>query len=129
MNCKVMKGLSAKKTKALAALMAEPTATAAARAAGCSEATLWRYTHDPDFIAAYREAKRAAINLAVSRLQQAAGEAVEVLRGVMNSETDPASSRVTAARAILDGALKAVENEDLTARVEILEKHLINEGE
>jgi len=49
------------------------------------------------------------------------GEAVDVLRKVMTDSDNPAGSRVTAARIILDTALKVVEMEDLESRIATLE--------
>jgi len=50
------------------------------------------------------------------------------LRDVMNDTESPASARVSAARAILEIAVKAVELEDLEARIEELERLLQKEG-
>jgi ribulose 1,5-bisphosphate carboxylase large subunit-like protein len=46
------------------------------------------------------------------------------LRSVCEDSEAPASARVSAAKAILDGAVKAVELQDLAARVEELEAAL-----
>jgi hypothetical protein len=54
-------------------------------------------------------------------LQQAASDAVTTLQGVMTDAETPAPARVTAAKAVLELALKAGEIEDLTARIEALE--------
>lgn len=49
------------------------------------------------------------------------GEAVNTLNRVMTNGQSPPSTRVTAARVILEMAVKAVEMEDLASRVERLE--------
>ena len=69
----------------------------------------------------YREARRAVVQHAITRVQHATGEAVETLRAVMQDTTAPASAKVSAARAILETAVKAVELEDLEARMAALE--------
>ena len=57
----------------------------------------------------------------IAQVQQATGEAVETLRTVMHDADAPASARVSAAKAILETAIKAVELEDLEARIAVLE--------
>jgi len=54
------------------------------------------------------------------------GEAVDVLRGVMKDTDNPASSRVTAARIILETVLKTVETEDLEGRLAKIEREIQN---
>ncbi len=107
--------------KAIAALLHERTIEAAAARAGIGERTLIRWLKAPEFAGAYRAARREVVTLAIVQLQTAAGEAVEVLRTVATDITAPASSRVSAARAILDTSLRAVETEDLAARLDALE--------
>jgi len=114
--------LSRKQEVALAALLLQPTIREAAKVAAISEATLFRWLQLPDFQEAYRQAKRQAVGQAVTTLQRVSGEAVETLRKVMADEKAPASARVTAARAVLETAIKAVELEDLVARIEELER-------
>jgi len=46
---------------------------------------------------------------------------VETLRSVMQDKDAPASAKVSAAKAILETAIKAVELEDLEARIAALE--------
>lgn len=122
----------AKKTRkaeaAVAALLMAPTIATAAASIGISEQTLWRWLQDPDFQAKYREAKRQAVAQAVARLQQASGEAVEALREIMNDGEAPASARVSAAKSVLEMAVKGVEIEDIAARVEKLERTISEKG-
>ena len=51
------------------------------------------------------------------QVQQATGEAVATLRQVMQAADAPASAKVSAAKTILETAVKAVELEDLEARI------------
>lgn len=117
-----MKALTRKQDRAILALLTSSTLSEAAKAAGIGEATLWRWLQLPDFQEAYREARRQAVNQAITRLQQATGEAVETLRNIARDDEAKDSARVTAAKVILEMAFKAVELEDLTARVEELER-------
>ena len=55
------------------------------------------------------------------QVQQATGEAVATLRQVMQTADAPASAKVSAAKTILETAVKAVELEDLEARIVALE--------
>jgi hypothetical protein len=55
-------------------------------------------------------------------LQQTSHAAVSALQDVMSDSDSPASARVTAAKTILELAIRAVELEDLAARVEALER-------
>ena len=113
-----------KREQTILALLTQPSIAEAAKTAGISEATLWRWLKDEEFSKSYREAKRRAVEQAVSRLQQLSGEASDTLGHVMASPVVRANTRVTAARVVLEMAVKAVETEDLAARIEKLE-HLI----
>ena len=110
-----------KQDQAIAALLVYPTIPAAAKAVGVGETTLWRWLQRDDFQDAYRLAKREAVAQAIAQLQRASGEAVKALSDVMNDPIAPASARVSAAKTILEMAVKGIELEDLAARVEQLE--------
>ena len=113
---------SRKEDLALAALISEPTLGEAAKKVGISEVTLWRWMQDPEFQDKYRTARRQAVSQSITQLQKISSEAVKTLREVMNNIETPPASRVTAAKAVLELAIKAVEVEDLAGRVEALEK-------
>lgn len=114
--------LNRKQEAAIAALLTASTIAEAAAAVGVHEQTVWRWMQLPDFKEAYRDAKRKAVDQAISRLQQVSGEAVETLRTVMKDSDAPPSSRVSAAKAVIDVALKAVEMDEMAARIEALEE-------
>lgn len=127
-----MKGHGEKKSRkeeqAIIALLTASTIKEAANMVGIGEATLWRWMQESSFKEKFRSAKKQAFSQTVSRLQQSSGEAVETLRTIMNDITAPAPSRVTAAKSILEMAMKAVEFEELEARVEQLEEMLKEDG-
>jgi hypothetical protein len=77
-----------------------------------------------EFDAAYREAKRAAFSQAIARLHQMSSAAVSTLGKIMIDVNAPASTRVRAADSIPDHTSKAIETEDLAARVSELERTL-----
>ncbi len=121
-----MQGLDAKLTpkqeKAVSALLTQPTIEAAAAAVGVNAATVHRWLAEAAFSAAYRAARREAVGQAIARLQQVSGGAVAVLAQVAADKQAPASSRVAAASKLLDLAIKAVELEDIQARIQALEE-------
>jgi integrase len=124
----MIKGHGAKlgwrKEAAIIGLLLEPSFEKAAKRAGVSESTLWRWLRLPEFQEAYRSARRESVSQAIGALQRASSEAVEALRKIMKNTKAPATARVNAARSILEFAIKGMEIEDILARLEALE----NEG-
>ncbi len=114
--------LTAKQEAALLALLAHGTIEAAYGAAGVSKATMWRFLQLPAFQTRYRAARRQLVETAIAQLQSDCTIAARVLREVAEDKAAPASSRVAAAKAILDMSVNAVELTDLQERVEKLEK-------
>ena len=110
--------LSRNQERAIAALLIHPTMLAAA---GVGEVTLWRWLQIPEFKEQYRLARREAVSQAVGHLQGACSVAVVALTDVAQDVNCPASARVSAARTVLELALKGVELEDLAVRIEELE--------
>ena len=113
--------LSRKQEQTIAALLTCDSITAAAAQCGIAEATIHRWLKDDGFQSAYREDRRAVMQHAIVQVQRATAEAVATLRSVMQDSESPASARVSAAKAILETAVKAVELEDLEARIAALE--------
>ena len=105
----------------IAALLSCPTIAQAARTAGIAEVTAGRWLKDLAFQEAYRTARRHVVQHAVARVQQATCTAVETLRAIMQDPEAPASARVSAAKAVLETAIKGIELEDLEARIAALE--------
>ena len=116
--------LSRKREMAITALLSQPSIPAAAKSIGVAEKTLWRWLQRNDFREAYLEARRQLIRQALTTIQTAMEEAVQTLRDVMNDSESPPASRLTAARAIIDFALKGLEIEDFEMRLSILEEGL-----
>jgi hypothetical protein len=111
-----------KMDEAVAALLTHRNQEEAARAVGIGLATLVRWQKDPQFEAAYREARRLAFRQSISRLQQASSAAVTTLLKIMVDPMAPHSTRVRAADSVLDHSAKAIEIEDIEARVAELER-------
>ena len=112
---------SRKKDQAIIALLSHSSIEQAARAVGVGVATLWRWLQRADFQEEYRKARRDAVGRAVGQLQQACAKAVQALEEIAAKQDAPASARVAAARVILETSIKAIELQDLQARIEALE--------
>ncbi len=113
--------LGRKQEDAIAALLSQRNIDEAASAAGVGTRTLLRWMKIPEFDAAYREARRQAYGQSISRLQQGSAAAATTLLKVMIDPATPSSTRVRAAEAVLSHAAKAIEIEDIDARLRELE--------
>ena len=111
-----------KQEEAIAALLTQRNVEEAARATNVATKTLLRWMQIPEFNEAYRKARRAAFGQATARLQQATGAAATTLLKIMVDPNAPASTRVRAAESIFNHAAKAIEIEDIEARVSELER-------
>lgn len=111
-----------KKEEAIAALLSQRNMEEAARAAGIGTNTLFRWLQIPEFQAAYRQARREAFGQATSRLQQGSSAAASTLLKIMLDKDAPTSSRLRAAESVLAHGAKAIEIEDIEARVSELER-------
>ncbi len=111
-----------KKEDAIVALLTHRTIEEAARAISVAPKTLFRWQKEPEFEAAFRAAKRNAFKQAVGRLHHLSSAAVSTLGKVMLDPATPPAVRVRAADSILDHTAKAIEIEDIEARVSELER-------
>jgi len=118
---------SAKREKALAALLVSPTIAAAAKTARVGETTLFRWLQEPAFQEAYRAARLQVLSAATMQLRQATGAAVDTLR--RNLTCGNAGAEIRAAATILEMAYKSAEVEDLAARVEEMGRFLKQQQE
>jgi hypothetical protein len=116
-------GHGEKKTRKLAqfiAAMLKHGTVEAAAAAGIAASTAHRWLKDPEVIRRLATARRDAMNRAMARLQEAAAGAVDCLCEVQR-EGESESARVSAARCILEQAMRAAELGDLEERLAKLE--------
>ena len=109
---------------AIAALLTQRNVDEAAHTAGIGTRTLLRWMKEPEFLTAYREARRAAFGQSIARMQQASSAAVSTLLKVMVDASTPASTKVRAADSVLNHSAKAIEIEDIEVRVSELERSL-----
>jgi hypothetical protein len=118
----IVDGLTPKQHKALAALLSEPTVILAAAKVRVGERTLHTWLHEPAFDAAYTALRHEAVGLAVGRLQHTTGSAVGALVDVLDTEPPaPAAVRVSAAKVVLEYALRFRELDELESRIAQLE--------
>src|ERR1035437_6180177 len=114
-----MKGHGSKSSRqrdeAIIALLTHRNIEEAARAVGHSPNTLRRWLKQPEFDAAYREAKREMFSQSLARLQNASPAAVSTIIKLTLDASTPAATKLRAAESILDRAAKAMETEDIQA--------------
>ena len=111
-----------KKDEAILALLTQRNVEEAARAAKIAPRTLYRWVKDPEFDAAYRDAKRAAFGQSIARMHQMSSAAVSTLGKVMIDPATPPATKVRAADSILNHTAKAIELQDVEARLSELER-------
>jgi transposase-like protein len=114
--------LGRKKEEAIVALLSARSVEEAAKACGTPPRTLYRWLNDPEFDRAYRAARRKAFGQATARLQHGASAAATTLLKVMLDQGTPASTKVRAAECVLAHSAKAIELEDIEARLSELEQ-------
>jgi len=116
--------LRTKHRRFINALLTSNTIREAAQAASIAERTAYRWLRSDPVKSALSEALDAALSQAAARCSGAMGRAVEVLLSIAENAESPASARVSAARAIIDGAVKMRESRELSDRVAELEKQI-----
>jgi hypothetical protein len=104
--------------EAIVALLSTRSIEDAARACDTPARTLY----DPDFDKAYRAARRKPFGQSTARLQYGASAAASTLLKVMLDPATPASTKVRAAECVLAHAAKAIEIEEIDARLTTLEQ-------
>lgn len=121
--------LSARQQRALAALLAAPTAKQAAEMANISERQMKRYRADTNFRAAYQEAQTELLEGAVNQSRRSLTGALTALAEIAEDANAPPAARVSAARAVIELCLKLGEQHDILQRIDELEKILGGENE
>jgi hypothetical protein len=111
-----------KKEQAIIALLTSRSIEEAAKSIGIGTQTLLRWMKVPEFQSAYRAAKRQAFGQSIARMHYLTSAAVSTLGKIMLDSATPPATRVRAADSILDHTSKAIETEDIEARVTELEQ-------
>ncbi len=114
--------LSRKQEDAIVALLSSRNLEEAARSCHTSPRTLYRWLQEPEFEEAYRSARRQAYGQSIARLQHASSAAASTLLKMMVDPNSPPACRLRAADRALSHAARAIELEDLEARLSRLER-------
>ncbi len=101
---------------------------AIAREVGVTDRTVRHHLNSAEAEAELRRLQDERLRLLTRRALDGADGALEVLRAVAEDGAQPAGARVTAARALLDAALRPAETRDLAERVAALEEQLGDAG-
>jgi hypothetical protein len=114
--------LKPKQEEAIIALLTSRNVEEAARAVKITPRTLYRWLSEPEFDKAYRKARRHAFAQSTARLQQASGAAVSVMMKTMVEMGAAPSTRLRAADLVYSHSVRAIEIEDIEARLAELER-------
>ncbi len=107
------------KEKILVALLEGVSIRDAAKTSGVSEATIYNYLKDTEFLSEYRNARRQTVENAIGQMQQASSEAVETLRRNLTCENSAVETRT--AQIIFENSIRGLELTDILERLEALE--------
>jgi AcrR family transcriptional regulator len=107
------------KEKVLIALIETSSIREAAKKSNISEATIYNYLKDKEFLAEYRNARRQTVETAIAQMQNAASEAVERLKELQYCENPAVAARC--AQIIFENSVKGLETTDILERLETLE--------
>jgi len=107
-----------KQTKALAALLTQPTKAKAAWVAGIGLTTLKRYLEDAEFQAAYQKAIAGLVEDAAAQAKQSLNPALSCLREIVEDGEETATARIQAARSLLEYGLRLTEIVDILRVIE-----------
>jgi hypothetical protein len=108
---------------AVAALLSEPTVEAAAAKVGVGYATLKSWLKDPEFAAAYAEARREVLERSVARLLALTDKAVKALE--RNLDCGKPSGENRAAALVFEHAYRGVEVLDLARQLAELRAEML----
>lgn len=118
--------LSGRQAKAMAVLLGGGSFTEAAQAGGVNERTLRRWRQSPEFRDALAEGERGVITATARRAYSLGSEALATLRNIMVDTSESGSTRVAAARGVLDALLRLHEVYSVNERLTALERQLEN---
>jgi hypothetical protein len=114
--------LSYRQEKAILALLREPNMDAAAKSAGVTSRTLRRWMRQKEFFRRYKRERSLQMEGVLEALRASAIDAVQVLNSVAHSKKAPASSRVSASKALLEFHFRSHELVVLERRISQLEE-------
>ncbi len=124
----MQQNLTLKQRKAVSALLTEPDTTAAAKAAGISRDSIYRWLAESAFQTALRDAEAGAIAAVSRSLVRLAERAAATLDRAMTDPAAASSTKVRAADVILARMLQLREGAVLEERVRELERSAADAG-
>jgi AcrR family transcriptional regulator len=107
------------KEKVLIALVETSSIRDAAKSSGISEATIYSFLKDKEFLSEYRNARRQTVESAIAQMQNAASEAVERLKELQYCENPAVAARC--AQIIFENSIRGLETTDILERLEKIE--------
>ena len=113
------------RTRVLAALITAPTIKEAAKMCHMSERTMHVMIKEPEIADGLAEARKTIAAQAMAAVIRSVTEAISVLEDIMKDKDAPPMSRVIAAKALLDGTMRAVGIQDAGRRLDDLERRLM----
>lgn len=116
--------LTPKQQKFVTALVSELTVDAAAKAAGISRATAYRWLEQADVQLVVKEIERQAIEATARGLVALASQALTVLQEAMSDPVTPMATRVRAADAALNRLLQLRDLVSIEERISAIEARL-----
>lgn len=112
--------LSPKRQKGLRALLSSKNMTAAAKKAGVSRMTMYRWLQDPFFREEFRKQYECLLLDVTLHLQRSSFKAVDLLVNIARDTELAAGSRVSACRTIIEMGRKGTQFDDILKRDDIL---------
>ena len=103
------------------ALLQTGNITEAAEISKVSRGTIYRYLSEPKFKKVVNDTRFEMLSLAIGELEKAAHEAATILISLAKDSETPASVKLSACKAIIEGGLKGAELLNLEERLTDLE--------
>lgn len=119
--------MKAKQVKLLAALLEESTITGAAKKAGITRATAYKYLQDRDFRAELNRRRSECINDAVRYLQGKLALCNETLVKIIEDKDVSSQVKINAVNAIYANCKSMTETAEIVMRLDSIEKAIDGE--
>ncbi len=116
--------LSPQQRHVIVALLGGSPITRAAEAAGVDPSSVYRWLKQPPFHQALREGRRQVAQQGLGQLQSLVGDAVRLVREILNDTSKSASTRLRAAELVIEQTTRYLEIDDLERRLHELEMML-----
>jgi hypothetical protein len=118
---KTASGLNTLQRKAVKALIETDTITEAAKVAGCTRPTIYKYLENPVFRYELARLENIIRDASGRKLAKDSKKALDVIREIMDDPNQDARLRLRAAMAWFDYTLKTADTSELEERISALE--------